>query len=402
MKNTKRFLSALVCLGLLTTTISTPALAASADSFRTKEYRAMGSLDFIHAADAYAKGYSGKGITLGIWDQRVRLDHIDFAGKTIYANYTDDGTIDWTTETHGSHVAGTMVDNKDNLEVHGVAFNAGLVSADYFNQYTPDYITFLVQHPEVKAINVSAGGWATLENQDLSIYHKANSFQKIYEVDETGKLEDSGEYTSTGWRKEWQQYTDKLGNQDKLLIWANGNDGKLSPNINDFAEFFNSIRKYNYLKVIACSSYKNTERGTSAFNGPTPFSNMAMFDEDRTLTAPGYNITSTYAGTPDGKYIIQESGTSMAAPHVTGVAGLVQEAYPYLSAKQMADVVLSTTSPYEIDTTRPFYSQLYTKTGAIYGINIIYYDNHAKPTTQAEWKEAFEAAEDITDEKFKK
>lgn len=51
----------------------------------------MGSLDYIHAAEAYAKGYTGTGITLGIIDGEVRLIHPDFAGKNPgYAVVYDD------------------------------------------------------------------------------------------------------------------------------------------------------------------------------------------------------------------------------------------------------------------------------------------------------------------------
>jgi autotransporter-associated beta strand protein len=382
--------------------MSAQALAASADSFRSQEYKTMGSLEFIHAADAYAKGYSGKGITLGIWDDRLRLDHIDFAGKTIYTNYTDDGTIDWNVEDHGCHVAGIMVANKDNLQTHGVAFNANLLSAAYFlNPY--DSYTFLAQYPQVKVTNASIGILITsLEDQDLSAYHKTNAFQKIYYVNTDEKLEEYDDDVVAYTADDWQHYISALGKQDKLVVWSTGNYGRLSPDLNDFADFRNTIDKYNYLKVIACSPYRRTVRGTATFNGPTPFSNMAMFEEDLALTAPGYFILSTKATSPHGDETEYGNGTSMAAPHVTAVAGLVQEAYPYLSAKQLADVVLSTTSSYKLDATRPFNNQLVDETDTIYGINIIYYDNHAKPTTQAEWKEAFKAAEDITDENFEK
>jgi subtilase-type serine protease len=400
MRKKGKLLSTLICLELLTTTMSAQVLAVSADSFRTQEYKRMGSLDFILAADAYAKGYSGKGITLGILDMRLRLDHIDFAGKTIYTNYTDDGTIDWNVEDHGCHVAGIMVANKDNIQTHGVAFNADLLSTAYFlNPY--DSYNFLAQYPQVKVTNASAGGEIYLEDQDLSAYHKTNVFQKIYYVDIDGKLQYL-DFAAAYFADDWQHYISALGKQDKLVVWATGNAGRLSSGVNDFADFRNTIDKYNYLKVIACSPYQRTVRGTATFNGPTPFSDMAMFEEDLALTAPGYFIKSTKAISPHGDDIMYGNGTSMAAPHVTAVAGLVQEAYPYLSAKQLADVVLSTTSSYKIDTTRPFNNQLVDPTDTIYGMNIIYYDNHAKPTTQAEWKEVFKAAEDITDENFEK
>ena len=38
-------------------------------------------LDTINAAEAYAQGYTGKGVTLGIVDDYVNLSHSEFASK---------------------------------------------------------------------------------------------------------------------------------------------------------------------------------------------------------------------------------------------------------------------------------------------------------------------------------
>lgn len=68
-----------------------------------------------------------------------------------------------------------------------------------------------------------------------------------------------------------------------------------------------------------------------------------MYNEDTTLSAPGWNINSAYADfEASGEYYRYDSGTSMAAPMVTGVGALVQQAFPYLNAKQIGDVLLST------------------------------------------------------------
>lgn len=93
MKTNKKLLS-LIALSLL---LAKPynVFAADADSFRTDEYYGMdadplsaqanknGALDIINAAAAYAQGYTGKGVTVGVADAgTVNFSHPEFSGKT--------------------------------------------------------------------------------------------------------------------------------------------------------------------------------------------------------------------------------------------------------------------------------------------------------------------------------
>ncbi len=59
------------------------------------------------------------------------------------------------------------------------------------------------------------------------------------------------------------------------------------------------------------------------------------------LAAPGQKIYST---SPGGKYKVL-SGTSMATPHVAGVAGLVLSVYPNLTASELKERILNNTTP---------------------------------------------------------
>src|SRR5207245_9522944 len=59
------------------------------------------------------------------------------------------------------------------------------------------------------------------------------------------------------------------------------------------------------------------------------------------LGAPGVDIFSTLPGGQYGSY----SGTSMAAPHVTGAAALLAAYDPSLTAAQIKDRLLSTGDP---------------------------------------------------------
>jgi subtilisin family serine protease len=69
------------------------------------------------------------------------------------------------------------------------------------------------------------------------------------------------------------------------------------------------------------------------------FSNFGATSVD--LAAPGVNIMSTLPGNRYGSY----SGTSMATPHVTGVAALVKSHRPTLSDEQLKAQILQFAEP---------------------------------------------------------
>jgi len=92
--------------------------------------------------------------------------------------------------------------------------------------------------------------------------------------------------------------------------------------------------------VITVGSANKTLNGIPNFSsrGPTP-SGLKKPD----VIAPGVDIVSLDTATYKG-YVTQ-SGTSMSAPHISGIAACLHAAFPHLSPAQVKRIILSNASP---------------------------------------------------------
>lgn len=350
MKTNKKLLS-LIALSLL---LAKPynVFAADADSFRTDEYYGMdadpisakanknGALDIINAAGAYAQGYTGKGVTVGVTDVGiVNFSHPEFSGKTGSGVVFDglessDVPLTWEKIGHPTHVAGIAAADKNGFGMHGVAYDADIASSSAIGHYygglrfesCSSFYDYYLTNPDIKIINNSWGS-------------------SLYLLDEKDFNEGIAYFQSDIASFE----IEKAVNNDKLLVFSAGNDGKLAAALESNLDILTGDKAFNdniiTVTAVKANSFKKNNNGGFDVESDAIaiFSNLAMYNEDTTLSAPGWNINSAYADfDASGKYYKDDSGTSMAAPMVTGVGALVQQAFPYLSAKQIGDVLLST------------------------------------------------------------
>lgn len=344
MKTNKKLLSLIVLSLLLAKPYN--VFAAGADSFRTDEYKAMGEnvLDLINAAGAYAQGYTGKGVTVGVTDVGiVNFSHTEFSGKTGSGVVFDglessDVPLTWEAVYHPTHVAGIAAADKNGFGMHGVAYDADIASSSTIKHYYGDgffesgssfYDNYLT-NPDIKIINNSWGDY----NNYLSNVQNEEDFNEIIEYLQS----DIASFE-----------IEKAVNNDKLLVFSAGNDGKLAAGFENNLDVLTSDKAFNdnIITVTAAKANSFTKNDNGGFNVKSDaiaiFSNLAMYNEDTTLSAPGWYINSANADfAASGEYYYSEPGTSMAAPMVTGVGALVQQAFPYLSGKQIGDVLLST------------------------------------------------------------
>lgn len=343
----KRRLAAMILAGLAT--VPSFVYAAEAD-WQTVEYFSSRGLDIVNAAAAYDRGFTGKGIRLGVCDQPTNFRHPDFSGKSGSSMlneaefyYSSDPSVLYTLEdfgwaylTHGTHVAGIAAADRNGVGMHGVAFDAdvlGAVYGEYINEnggfrVAPGYSTFepYLSLKDVKVINNS---WSY--RIYLNDYNSLNAYRNVVENNRAGDCLNS---------------IFKAAKADKLLVFSTGNHGRPEGNPQALSAALYNAAMDHVIAVTALDDVNFLTKQGGSISGSQlmgPFSNFACYAEDYTLAAPGTNIMSANANfAGDGRLDIPMSGTSMATPFVAGGAAVVQQAFPYLSAKQIGDVLLST------------------------------------------------------------
>lgn len=282
------------------------------------------NLDAINAAGAYAQGFTGAGVRIGILDSGFDTTHIAFEGKDIIKLYSDQylekfGTgVNATQQSHGSHVAGIASGNSS--VNYGVAKDASLLLL-YSTIQGPTMI-YEVADLYKKAIETY---------DDVKIY--SNSWGWVRGLFSYGDIPDE--------TKAFNEVFNSAVEHDKLMVFAAGNQGGLAPADPILPIMRDPSKAGHFINVINIESDHLFEEGFVHGNSSAiEASNRALFASLWSVAAPGTNIVSVEAGSGNGS--IEMTGTSMAAPHVAGTLALVQQAFPWMTASQLADCVLTT------------------------------------------------------------
>lgn len=151
-----------------------------------------------------------------------------------------------------------------------------------------------------------------------------------YAVDNGAKIINMSFGKSFSPEKKWvDEAVAYAAERDVLLVHAAGNDGKNLDTTYNFpsSKLLDQTRASNWITVGAS--------GDPLAGGITAgFSNYGKEEVD--VFAPGVKI---YATVPGGNTYQFLQGTSMASPVVAGLAALILEYFPTLSARQIKDVI---------------------------------------------------------------
>ena len=278
--------------------------------------------DMVNAPEAWARGYTGQGVTVAVIDSGVDISHQDLSNniwrntREIAGNGIDDdrnGYVDdiygWnfgigqnnnnvlpgtnsSGQGHGTHVAGTIAAANNGIGMTGVAYNSRIMA--------------------IRMGDVNSQGWFT---------NGGNLAQAIrYAVDNGARVINM----SLGW-------TDSTALRDALAYAA-------SRNVITVSAAGNSSLSSPGTPAYYATQYGLSVGAVDSSRTIASFSNRAGTNSSmQHVMAPGVNVYSTLPGNRYASY----SGTSMAAPHVAGVVALMLGANPNLTHAQVRSILTS-------------------------------------------------------------
>ncbi len=286
----------------------------------------------INARPMWALGYTGRGKLIYNYDTGVWPTHPAFADRFIANNFpkkqswigffseTPNGTI----SDHGTHTLGTAAGLIESTnDTIGVAFKSYWIANDY--------VTSTVEGLPPLADMILAFEWALNPDGDLNTTH------------------DIPDVINNSWR--WRDDPDTVecgGHIVNLMnaieaagianVFSGGNSGPVNATVNSPQRINTSeVNTFCVGSVDGNQTYPYPISGFST-RGPTQCDGVGALLIHPEVVAPGQNVRSAWG--VDGFNVI--SGTSMAAPHVSGAVLLLKEAFPYLSGEDLLRALYNT------------------------------------------------------------
>ena len=277
--------------------------------------------NFLHPEGGLGLDLEGENMVIGVWDgDNVRDTHVEFLNDDFQASSRittpDFGSSD-VFGNHATHVAGTIIAKGTNANSKGMAPKAEIKSYDWDSD-------------SIEALEEATENALLLSNHSYGVPVQQNdNFNYLM-----------GSYSAES--REWDQIA--YAAEYYLPIISAGNDG---------GEEYNGGLANGYDKLVGNKTSKNTmvvanasnpyiqENGDLLFMNINPSSSQGPTDDGRIkpdISGDGTSVYSCAATTNNSYY--SATGTSMAAPNISGTLLLIQEYYNQLNNKFMKAATL--------------------------------------------------------------
>lgn len=281
--------------------------------------------------NAKSTGYTGAGYRIGVVDSGVNRNHPALAGRVMANyNYIDPRRNNTAVDDvvgHGTAVAQLAAGAAVGQWPGGIAPGAEILSARIISD-TPPEDDGSGDGNEVNG----ALGLASIHQDliDAGMRIMNNSWGGLYWTNPNATAPIAAEYRPF------------IANHDGLVVFATGNEGKANPS--DMASL-PSQQGPNGSRPAA-----DLERGwlaVAALDTANPtqlahYSNACGVAMNYCLVAPGTAVFVGHDSTAGNLEYYYNSGTSFAAPQVSGAAALVWEAFPYFTNDLVRQTLLGT------------------------------------------------------------
>lgn len=262
------------------------------------------NVTLVGAPVLWSLGFRGQGIVVATLDTGVSLYHPELAARwrggtnSWFDPYGQHPLMPTDYNGHGTYVLGVIVGGDGSGSAIGVAPEAQWIAARIFNDRNDATTTAI--HQALQWVLDPDGNPATDDAPQV--------------------VNNSWGFAAPGCDLEFQLDLQVLRAAGILPVFAAGNLGPGEAT---------SVSPANYPEALAVGATSDADLiYPPSSRGPAACGAEATIYPD--LVAPGVDVLTTH---PTGIYV-EESGTSMAAPHVAGALALLLSAYPDLTTAE--------------------------------------------------------------------
>ena len=284
----------------------------------------------INLSAAQSRGLTGKGQTVAVFDTGLNTSNYKFAGNLAGPSYNiyTGGSVTNDGNGHGTFVSSIIAANTQTqgsaMTMYGVASSAKILP--------------------IQVMNSSGQGNWTDQQLANGITYAANNGARVFNNSWGSNLMQSQVSIQTVLSQNAATIAayEKAAAKGIVTVFAAGNYSTASPDYYATLPSIDSKLAGTWLVAVATDS-----------NGAiASYSNQCGIAKAYCLAAPGSNIVGIY-----GNQLAIGSGTSFAAPMVSGGVALLMQQWPYLTGAQITSILLRTANKTGIYANQNIYGQ---------------------------------------------